>query len=130
MWGLVQVGWHCGVLAPNGTEFGIGGGALSRISGPAGPYVNQPYDMQPDQREYPVTCGCQSCDDVQKCLQSYHDTETPPLYFASGPNSNTYAHHMIDHCNCSLGNGLASPPGATGWNFDPFDFQDVPVPAL
>ncbi|HWZ63623.1 MAG TPA: RHS repeat-associated core domain-containing protein [Steroidobacteraceae bacterium] len=135
--GGVQVGWHCGVVAPNGIEFGLGGGNSSGISGTASPYPHAgdpltPGVIGPTQVEYPVTCACQSCDGVQKCVQSYHDTETPPSYFFSGPNSNTYAHHMVDHCNCSLGNGLAKPPGATGWNFDfpdPLPYQNV-VPAL
>jgi hypothetical protein len=59
------------------------------------------------------SCGCQSCDKLQTCIQHYHDSEVPPPYRASGPNSNTYAYNMLNTCGCFTG-GMP-PPGAMGW---------------
>jgi RHS repeat-associated protein len=143
----VTIGWYCGVVAPNGVEYGLGGGDTSSgSSGTAIPYPtdpNQPpgpVNPDPPARDYPVTCGdkCTSCDSIQKCLQNYHDTVTPPSYNMFGPNSNTYAHNMLSTCGCSVdpipqpcytvyrspkeGGPITicpgpstSPPGATGW---------------
>jgi RHS repeat-associated protein len=107
------LGWHCGVIAPNGSEYGLGGGdGSSGSSGTATRYADPPAPSLPGQQEYPVSCKCQSCDDVQTCIQKYHDTVTPPPYRAWGPNSNTYAHRMLNNCGCST---AGAPPGARGW---------------
>ena len=108
----ITVGWHCGVIAPDGVEFSIGGaGSSGGTSGgpvpPVNPDPTQPYPKPqpplPDQVEYPVSCGkCTSCASIQKCIQNYHDTVTPPPYNAFGPNSDTYAHSMLNACGCSV----------------------------
>jgi len=109
----IVVGWHCGVVAPDGVEYGIGGaGSSGGTSGgpvpPVYPDPNQPYPnpappVQAPDKEYPVSCGkCVSCNSIQKCIQNYHDTVTPPPYNAFGPNSDTYAHNMLNHCGCSV----------------------------
>ena len=109
----IVVGWHCGVVAPNGVEYGIGGaGSSGGTSGgpvppvypdPTRPYPNPAPPVQAPDKEYPVSCGkCASCDSIQKCIQNYHDTVTPPPYNAFGPNSDTYAHDLLNHCGCSV----------------------------
>ena len=106
----ITLGWHCGVIAPNGVEYGLGGGDQSSgSSGTAHPYPTDPsqgpapVSPPPPDRDYPVSCGkCTSCDSIQKCLQNYHDTVTPPPDSATGPNSDTYAHNMISACGCSV----------------------------
>jgi RHS repeat-associated protein len=112
----ITLGWHCGVVAPNGVEYGIGnvtGGSSQGSSGggTAHPYpdpVNDPNPTpgtrQPDQVDYPVSCGkCASCDSIQKCIQNYNSTTPVPPYNAlSGPNSDTWAHNMLNTCGCSV----------------------------
>jgi len=107
----ITLGWHCGVIAPNGVEYGLGGGDQSSGgSGTAHPYplpsLNppQPGPANPPTpgRDYPVSCPCKTCDDVQIAIQNYHDTVTPPPYNASGPNSNTYAHNMLNAAGCKV----------------------------
>ena len=111
----ITLGWHCGVIAPNGAEYGLGGGDKSSgSSGTAQPYVGQPEPPATDQVEYSVKCGCQSCADVQTCIQNYHDTVAPPPYKATGPNSNTYAHNVTNKCGCSASQ---TPAGAPAWNY-------------
>jgi len=114
----ITIGWHCGVIAPNGSEYGLGGGdKKSGSAGTAQPYVEPPRPMAPDQVEYAVSCGCTSCDDVQGCIQHYHDAVTPPPYNATGPNSNTYAHSMLTTCGCTAS---GRPPLARAWNYGGF----------
>ena len=143
----VTLGWHCGVVAPGGVEFGIGGAGQSGglVGTPAIPPVypdpTKPYpspgQRAPDQVDYAVSCKCKSCDEVQKAIQNYHDTVTPPHYNALGPNSDTYAHRMLEATGCkvdpisqppTIGNpslGIPSyknlptttPPGTVGWNY-------------
>jgi hypothetical protein len=111
----LTLGWHCGVIAPDGSEYGLGGGdGSSGSTGNAERYKGDPRRKDPDQKEYLVRCECKSCDDVQRCIQNYHDTMKAPPYDADpGPNSNTYAHAMLKTCGCST----TTPPGATGWNY-------------
>jgi RHS repeat-associated protein len=139
----ITVGWHCGVIAPDGTQYDIGGVGILGSSGGSPPVVypigtNPPPPVPPPYKDYPVSCGgC--CDSIQKCLQNYHDTVTPPTYHALGPNSNTYAHNMLNACGCSVDpirlpcytvlrspkegrpytvcpGPTTTPPGAVGWN--------------
>jgi len=108
--GGITVGRHCGVIAPDGSEYGLGGGDKSSgSSGTANTYHNPSGDPGANQKEYPVSCPCKSCDEVKQSLQSYHDTETPPPYNALGPNSNTYAHKMLDAAGCSV-DPISRPP--------------------
>ena len=113
----VILGWHCGVIAPNGVEYGIGGagksgGTSGSFGGDYGGVIPpvypsepnpkpQPVNPVPPDKDYPVTCKC-SCDAVQNCIQAYHDVITPPPYNALGPNSDTYAHNMLNACGCSV----------------------------
>jgi RHS repeat-associated protein len=135
----VLVGTHCGVIAPDGTEFQMsehdGSGRELDDSGPSGSsgsglgLRHGPPD--PNDTNYSVTCD-RSCYDVQVCLQNYHDTADVPPYFIFGPNSNTYAHNMLDECGCTvdpipftilrcpreggpINTTTTTPPGAVGW---------------
>jgi hypothetical protein len=103
------VGWHCGVIAPDGVEYGLGGGdSSSGSSGTATPYPSDPNQRPgpsgtpPGDVDYPVSCPNKSCSEVQQSIQNYHDTVTPPPYNALGPNSNTYAHDMLDKAGCTV----------------------------
>jgi RHS repeat-associated protein len=110
----ITVGWHCAVVAPNGVDFGIGGAGSSGgiFGGPVPPVYPDPTKPYPDppanpapppDKYYPVSCGkCTSCDSIQKCIENYNQTVTPPPYNAFGPNSDTYAHDMLNHCGCSV----------------------------
>ena len=111
----VTLGWHCGVIAPNGVEYGIGSvtgpSQGSSGGGTAYPYPDpvknpnpKPGEKQPDQVDYPVSCGkCKSCDSVQKCIEDYNrNTPVPPYNAFFGPNSDTWAHNMLTHCGCSV----------------------------
>jgi RHS repeat-associated protein len=143
----ITVGWHCGVIAPSGVQYDIGGVGIGGSSGGT-PVVfpistnqaPQPVETPSGLKDYPVSCGkCSSCDSIQKCIQNYHDTVTPPTYFALGPNSNTCAHNMLNTCGCSVNpiqlpcytvlrppklggpylycpTPTTTPPGAIGWN--------------
>ncbi|HEU5124751.1 MAG TPA: RHS repeat-associated core domain-containing protein, partial [Verrucomicrobiae bacterium] len=105
----VTLGVHCGVVAPNGVEYGLGGGDQSSgSSGTAHPYPSGPnpspgpVNPPAGDKDYPVSCPCKSCDDVQNSIQDYHDNVTPPSYRATGPNSDTYAHNMLDAAGCGV----------------------------
>ena len=103
---VMSGGWHCGVIAPNGVEYGLGGGSsCCAACGTAKPYPPPnvgPQALPPGDKDYPVSCPGQSCPQVQKSIQNYHDTVKPPPYFATGPNSNTYAHNMLNSAGCSV----------------------------
>jgi RHS repeat-associated protein len=133
---------HCGVIAPNGIEYGLSGGSSSHNAlGTPHPYQgDRPQPKKPDQNDYPVTCKG-SCDSVMQKIQDYHDNVTPPHYVAApGPNSNSYAHNMLDAAGCNVdpiqqctsypptyGAGMpgaytpptttTTPPSAVGWNY-------------
>ena len=150
--GGITVGWHCGVIAPNGVEYGIGGaGSSGGVSGGSVPPVYPdptkplppPDSKKPGQVDYKVSCKC-NCDEAQRTIQNYHDTVTPPPYNAFGPNSDTYAHNMLNATGCkvdpisqpSITNPgqfvppygqlpstttplppTTTPPGTIGWNY-------------
>ena len=107
----VTLGWHCGVVAPDGVEFGIGGAGTSGgivgtpVVPPVYPDPTQPYpgpgQPTPSQKEYPVSCGGDCCSTQQR-IQNYHSTVTPSPYNATGPNSDTYAHNMLKAAGCSV----------------------------
>jgi RHS repeat-associated protein len=115
----VTLGNHCGVVAPNGVEYGIGGaGTSGGIIGPEKTppvYPNptkplpSPGKKGPNQTGYPVSCPNSSCDAVQACIANYNATVTPPPYNALGPNSDTYAHNMLSACGCSV-DPIPQPP--------------------
>jgi hypothetical protein len=142
--GSITLGVHCGVIAPNGVEYGLGGGDRSyRSSGIAHPYPTSveptpgPANTPPGDKDYPVSCPSKSCDQVQNSIQDYHDYATPPAYNATGPNSDTYAHHMLEAAGCKVDpipvppvcSGqpgffppsqpppTRTPPGTWGWNY-------------
>lgn len=102
--------YHCGIYV-NGTEFGIGGGprqwhgqpALFTPTGVPPEYANDAPAKAPEGiRTYPGTCKC-PCDVVKKCMKDHQANTDPPEYAAiSGPNSNTYAHRLLHHCECSV----------------------------
>ncbi|HEX5222053.1 MAG TPA: RHS repeat-associated core domain-containing protein [Verrucomicrobiae bacterium] len=133
---------HCGVIAPDGSEFqlstdnGTGrpvpGGGPSGSSGSGLALVHNPEADRTD-TNYPVTCDS-SCAQVQQCLRNYHDTSPISPYNIFGPNSNTYAHKMLDECGCTVDpipttilhcpkwggptrTTTTTPPGAVGWNY-------------
>src|SRR5262249_53778962 len=62
------------VIAPNGQEFGLtGGNASGGAGGTAKPYVRPRAPLGPSQQDYPVSCQCQSCQDVQNCIQNVNN---------------------------------------------------------
>src|SRR5262249_7286763 len=70
----LAVGTHCAVIAPNGQEFGLtGGNASGGAGGTAKPYVRPRAPLGPSQQDYPVSCQCQSCQDVQNCIQNVNN---------------------------------------------------------
>ena len=142
---------HCGVIV-DGVEYGIGGdggqghgssggdGASLIFEGGIPPeYANQIPDKKPaDAKDYEASCKC-PCDKVGNCMTNHQETTEPPNYAAvAGPNSNTYAHRLLNACGCKLptipektvtnwnpytGNVSYtvpehefSPPGAINWN--------------
>jgi RHS repeat-associated protein len=105
----IKVGMHCGVIGPDGVEYGLGGGnSSSGSSGTATPYPFNPYQPPapayppPGVIDYPVSCPGHSCCEVQQSIQDYHDYRTPPPYDMAGPNSNTYAHGMLTYAGCTV----------------------------
>jgi hypothetical protein len=134
----IVVGWHCGVIAPNGVEYGIGGAGSSggTSGGPVPPVYPDPTKplpppdtKKPDQVDYAVSCPCKPCNEVQQAIQNYHDTVTPPPYNAFGPNSDTYAHNMLNAAGCKFTPiqsppthsrrvpPITVPPGTVGWDY-------------
>jgi hypothetical protein len=146
--GPVALGFvHCGIVA-DGTEYGLHGdaglpgsrpssGQGATLFGPGGnppPYANPANpNPNPDQTDYSGNIPG-SCDCAKKCLQNYEDSHNPgPAYGAiSGPNSNTYAHNMLNSCggtvdpiprtvlNSPRQGGpttvtTTTPPGAINW---------------
>jgi uncharacterized protein RhaS with RHS repeats len=120
----VALGWHCGVGAPNGDEFGLTGGGNGPFPGTAVPQQIPPQDQNPSAATYQVSCGCQSCSEVQSCLQAYNDATTSLSYSPFGPNSNTYAHSMLNHCHCQA-SGV--PSTAWAWDYQAPD-PEAPLP--
>jgi RHS repeat-associated protein len=109
----LPVGTHCGVIAPNGVEFGLSGGDESGgTSGTAHPYTHAPGSPSAGQTDFKVTCPCKSCNDVQGCMQDFNNSITWWPYITTGPNSNTYAHKMLSRCGCTAS---SVPSTAWGW---------------
>ena len=82
---------------------------LSGSYGEAGPTdIPAGSPPNPSDTDYPVTCACSSCDQVQQCMQNQLNNPPPP-YNPLGPNSNTYAHNMLNHCGCEV-NPIQQPP--------------------
>jgi len=147
--GPVALGFvHCGIVV-DGTEYGLHGdqglpgsrpssGSGATLFGPGGrppAYVNPTSGPTPgpNQTDYsgniPGSCEC-----AKKCLQNYINNNNPgPPYGAiSGPNSDTYAHNMLNSCggtvnpipytvfNSPRRGGpttvtTTTPPGAINW---------------
>ncbi|HXH38819.1 MAG TPA: RHS repeat-associated core domain-containing protein [Thermoanaerobaculia bacterium] len=69
--------------------------------------------------------GLSDCE-FARCVKKIHNflgkgytgqgTAFVPAYFGLGPNSNTYAQRLIQHCGGSV---TSVPYGAVGWNNDP-----------
>jgi len=108
-------GVHCGVIV-NGTEYGISGDAKTGhgISGsdkasyfvPGGvpPETAEPVpSKKPDgPTDYEASCKC-PCDKVEECIRDHQANTDPPPYAAvAGPNSNTYAHRLLNACGCKM----------------------------
>lgn len=96
---------HCGIVV-NGIEFGIGGDANETLSGEGGgippEYANTALLPGKDVAVYSGSCDC-PCDLVGKCMRNHQATTEPPPYAAiTGPNSNTYAHRLLNACNCTV----------------------------
>jgi hypothetical protein len=81
-----------------------------------------PSGLQDDYVRRPISHPGTSDCDFFKCLRAYNKlfgrdytgaaTKYVPAYQATGPNSNTYAHKLIDQC----GGSAATPPGAAAWD--------------
>ena len=144
--------YHCGIYV-DGTEFGIGGGpkqwhgqpALFTPTGVPPEYANPAPPKAPEGiKTYPGSCIC-PCDKVKKCMKEHQSSTEPPEYAAiSGPNSNTYAHRLLNTCGCSVGpitipgsyipsgypygqgtqlppTTTTTPPNAPNWDHPDFD---------
>jgi RHS repeat-associated protein len=104
--GFITVGWHCGVIGPDGQTYELGGvGVAGSSGGHPVIYPNPTYpDTPPDHyKDYPVSCnGC--CGSVLACIQTFTAAAqlNPPTYYALWQNSNTYAHKMLNTCGCSV----------------------------
>jgi RHS repeat-associated protein len=145
----IDVGTHCGVVVGE-VEHGIGGDTGGLCGGPSlvfsggiPPRYTRPVPAFPPANvtSYPVACGA-SCDEVRRRITDYMDTQSPPPYAALGPNSNTFAHQLLNAANCQVKpiplnpvvvgpvvvGGFSFPqiyrppptlipPGAVGWNY-------------
>jgi RHS repeat-associated protein len=153
---------HCGVIV-NGVEYGIGGdgGQGNGSSGGDGPslifeggippeYANPIPDEKPQNAsDYDATCKC-PCDKVEECMKDHQSSTVPPNYAAiAGPNSNTYAHRLLNACGCKMPTVPAVqpsgynpyggytnpgvpehefvPPGAINWNDEESNFPESPI---
>ena len=153
---------HCGVIV-NGVEYGIGGdagqghgasggdGASLLIEGGIPPeYANPVPDKKPKKaKDYSASCKC-PCDKVEECMKDHQNTTVPPKYAAiAGPNSNTYAHRLMNACGCKFpaqwaffdnGTGVTMnrwveegkfvPPGAINWGDDESKYPESPIVQL
>ena len=118
-------GRHCEVVVEcslNGERLamGIGGGGNGiwqrLFGGKTPPRYTEKANPKPDPgvNEYTATCGPErpcSCD-TMNCFKAKQGANTPPPYYALWRNSNTYAHHLLGQCGCSL---PAKPSGAVAW---------------
>ncbi len=110
---VMSGGWHCGVIAPNGVEYGLGGtgGANSGVSGIAKPYPPEknpkPVPAAPPQGDIdcPVSCPGQTCAQVQQSIQNYHDNVKPPPS-PCGPSPPSYTYQPPP---------TTTPPNTVGW---------------
>ncbi len=127
--GPVLLGFrHCGVVV-DGVEYGIGGDAGEPGAGASGslngsptliwggaipPEYANPVPEEPPEgvRTHRALCDG-PCEDVAKCMRNHQaDTQPPPYAAIAGPNSNTYAHRLLNACGCTID---GAPGGAWGW---------------
>ncbi|MEQ1748994.1 MAG: RHS repeat-associated core domain-containing protein [Prosthecobacter sp.] len=148
----INVGMHCGVVA-NGTEYGIGGDPNRTMfyGGSVPPeYANPDLGPSAGAQSYPATCS-KSCCELSECLTKHqNETEPPPYAAIAGPNSNTYAHRLLNACGCTVapitvpggyiptggygpGTQLPSsttttPPNAPNWDHPGANWPQPPAP--
>jgi RHS repeat-associated protein len=118
-------GVHCEVVATckktgETVAFGIGGGGngiVERLFGGKTPpkYQERAPALPPsDIAQYTASCG--SGDDcgceALECFKKMQTGNTPPPYYATRQNSNSYAHFLLNQCGCSL---KGDPSGAVAW---------------
>jgi RHS repeat-associated protein len=132
--------YHCGVVV-NGVEYGIGGdaGVPNRPNGKGkadgatvfgegggipGEYANPAEDKAPKgHKTYKGSCEC-DCTYVELCMKFHQNNTIPRPYSAwSGPNSNTYAHQLLNVCRCQMDTWMDSnfltwnsPNKTPNWN--------------